>query len=62
MYNLNFYNVGLKLTYISEIFPDAENFLGSGYGWITIFSEHPYYVAYTTLENKHDSISFEHGI
>ena len=48
--------------YISEIFPDAENFLGSGYGWITIFSEHPYYVAYTTLENKHDSISFEHGI
>jgi hypothetical protein len=48
--------------YISEIFPDAKDFLGSEYGWFTIFSEHPNYVVYSSLENNHDSITFEHGI
>jgi len=51
-----------KGKYISEIFSDAKNFLGSGYGWITIFSEHPHYIIYSTLENEHDSITFEHGM
>lgn len=48
--------------YIHEIFSDTEEFLGSGFGWFTVFSEHPHYVIYSSLENKFGSMTFEHGI
>jgi len=46
---------------LRDIFPDAEEFLGDSFGWLTIFSEYPHYCAYGTIENNHESISFEHS-
>jgi len=48
--------------YVSELFPNVEQFLGEGYGWFTIFNEYPHYMVYSSLENEHGSITFEHGI
>lgn len=46
---------------LKDIFVDAENFLGDSFGWLTIFSEYPYYEAYGTIENNHGSIAYEHS-
>jgi len=46
--------------YVSELFPDAREFLGDGFGWFTLFSPFSYCMVFSTLENIHGSISFEH--
>ena len=46
--------------YISELFSDSKEFLGDEFGYFTIFSPFPYCVAFSTLENNHGSIAFEH--
>lgn len=46
---------------LKDIFVDAENFLGDSFGWLSIFSEYPYYEAYVLIENNHGSIAYEHS-
>tara|TARA_B100000029_G_scaffold496962_1_gene563985 strand:- start:88 stop:1518 length:1431 start_codon:yes stop_codon:yes gene_type:complete len=43
------------------LFPECESFLGNSFGWLTIFSEYPFFDVTGTMENEHDSISYEHA-
>lgn len=46
---------------LTTLFPEANDFLGDGYGWFTLYSDYPGYFLYTTLEKTSGSISLEHG-
>lgn len=46
--------------YLNKIFPDAEKFLGEGFGWFTIYSHATHAESFSTLENEFGSITIEH--
>ena len=46
---------------LNSLFDDAKTFLGNSYGWLTIFSEYPYFDVTTTMENEYGSICYEHS-
>lgn len=46
--------------YLTEIFPEADEFLGKEFGWFTLYSPSGYCMAYSTLENLKGSLTFEH--
>ena len=46
---------------LNSLFDDAKTFLGNSYGWLTIFSEYPYFDVTATMENEHGSICYEHS-
>jgi len=46
--------------YLSELFSNVEEFLGTGFGWFTLYNPYPSCMAYSTLENDQGSICFEH--
>ncbi|MFZ0184311.1 MAG: hypothetical protein WAL88_05700 [Nitrosotalea sp.] len=46
--------------YVNELFPEAEKFLGDGFGWFTLYSPATHAEAYSTLENEFGSITMEH--
>lgn len=46
--------------YLSDLFPDVEEFLGDDFGWFTLYSPSSHSVAFSTLENEYGSIAMEH--
>ena len=47
--------------FLSDVFPDAEQFLGGGFGYIYVTSEHGGLRIYTTLESENGSMTLEHS-
>ena len=56
--NSSILNNGAEL---NSIFPDLGSFLGDSFGWLTIYSEYPFFDVTGTMENDHGSISLEHA-
>ena len=48
--------------FLSELFPDADEFLLEKFGWFTLFSPYPYCMIYSTMENTREGITLEHTI
>lgn len=50
-------NNGIEL---KTIFPNSDSFLRNSFGWLTIFSEYPFFDITGTIENEF-SISYEYA-
>jgi len=46
--------------YVSDIFPQSEQFFGDELGWFTLYNQSSHSVAFSTLENEYGSIAIEH--
>ncbi len=50
----------LRGTYVDELFDEAEQFLGSRFGYVYLRSYYGGFVCYTTIENDKGSLTIEH--
>lgn len=48
-------------TQLSELFPQAEDFLANDYGYYTAYSDYGGHFVYSTLDHKSGATSIEHG-
>ena len=46
---------------LDSLFPNVDSFLDNSFGWLTIFSDYPFFDVTGTIENEHGSISYEHA-